>query len=75
MKDLKKYKDMPAVLEKNQQFFTEYPELLNGAAHALVTVDGVDKKTKERGIRKNFLTKRPPFGLLGDAFKLWRAFE
>jgi electron transfer flavoprotein-quinone oxidoreductase len=75
MKDLKKYKDMPAVLEKNQQFFTEYPELLNSAAHALVTVDGVDKKTKERQIRKKFLTKRSPFGLLSDAFKLWRAFE
>ncbi|MEJ2552862.1 MAG: FAD-dependent oxidoreductase [Gammaproteobacteria bacterium] len=75
MKDLKKYKDMPAVLEKNQQFFTEYPELLSGAAHTLVTVDGVDKKTKERRIRKNFLRKRSPFGLLSDAFKLWRAFE
>jgi electron transfer flavoprotein-quinone oxidoreductase len=75
MKDLKKYKDMPAVLEKNQQFFTEYPELLNSAAHALVTVDGVDKKSKERQIRKRFLTKRSPFGLLSDAFKLWRAFE
>lgn len=43
---------MPAVLEKNQQFFTEYPELLNRSAHAMVTVDGVDKKTKEREIRK-----------------------
>ena len=75
MKDLKKYKNMPAILEKNQQFFTEYPELLNSSAHAFVTVDGVDKKSKERQIRKKFITKRSPLGLLSDAWKLWRAFE
>lgn len=75
MKDMKKYKNMPAILEKNPQFFTDYPELLNRSAHAMVTVDGVDKKTKEREIRKSFIAKRSPFGLLRDAFKLWRAFE
>lgn len=75
MNDLKKYKNMPDILEKNPQFFTDYPELLNRSAHAMVTVDGVDKKTKEREIRKSFVAKRSPFGLLSDAWKLWRAFE
>lgn len=75
MKDLKKYKDMPHVLENNPQFFTDYPELLTQSAHTMVTVDGVDKKTKEKEIRKGFLTRRSPLGLVGDAFKLWRAFE
>jgi electron transfer flavoprotein-quinone oxidoreductase len=75
MKDLKKYRDMPAVLEKNPQFFTQYPELINRAAHTMLLVDGADKKSKERDIRKNFIRKRSRFGLLGDAFKLWRAFE
>ena len=75
MKDLKKYRDMPAVLEKNPQFFTQYPELINRAAHTMLLVDGADKKSKERDIRKNFISKRSRFGLLGDAFKLWRAFE
>jgi electron transfer flavoprotein-quinone oxidoreductase len=75
MKDLKKYKNMPEVFHKNQQFFTAYPELVNQAAHTMLTVDGVDKKTKEREIRKSFTRKRSLFGLMGDAFKLWRAFE
>ncbi len=75
MKDLKKYKNMPDILEHNHQFFTEYPELLNRAAHTMLTVDGVDKKTKEREVRKSFVAKRSRFGLVNDAFKLWRAFE
>ncbi|HEX2797305.1 MAG TPA: hypothetical protein VHN38_09480, partial [Immundisolibacter sp.] len=61
--------------DRNHQFFTDYPDLLNGAAHTLLTVDGVDKKTKEKQVRKNFVTRRSPLGLVGDAFKLWRAFE
>jgi len=75
MKDLKKYKDMPEILEKNHQFFTTYPELMNRAAHTMISVDGVDKKSKERAIRKSFVNARSWKGLMGDAFKLWRAFE
>jgi electron transfer flavoprotein-quinone oxidoreductase len=75
MKDLKKYKNMPEILHSNPQFYTTYPELVNRAAHAMLTVDGVDKKSKEREIRSNFVGKRSLFGLMGDAFKLWRAFE
>jgi electron transfer flavoprotein-quinone oxidoreductase len=75
MKDLKKYKRLPDIVEKNPQFFTSYPELVNRAAHTLIAVDGVDKKTKERSIRQSFVAARSRLGLLGDAFKLWRAFE
>lgn len=73
MKDLKKYKDMPELMESNQ-FFTTYPELLNRAAHTMLLVDGADKKSKEKQIRKSFITGRR-FGLFGDMLKLWRAFE
>ncbi len=75
MKDLKKYKRLPEIVEKNPQFFTSYPELINRAAHTMIAVDGIDKKTKERSIRKSFVAARSRLGLLGDAFKLWRAFE
>jgi electron transfer flavoprotein-quinone oxidoreductase len=75
MKDLKKYRDMPDVLESNPHFFTHYPELINRAAHTMLIVDGVDKKSKERSVRKNFVARRSAFGLLKDAFRLWRAFE
>jgi len=75
IKDLKKYRRMPDVFEKNQYLFSAYPELINRAAHQMLLVDGVDKKSKEREIRKSFVTKRSRLGLIGDAFKLWRAFE
>ncbi|MGE0071643.1 MAG: FAD-dependent monooxygenase [Thiomonas sp.] len=75
MKDLHKYRDMPEVLHANPQFFTTYPGLINRAAQTMLTVDGVDKKTKEREIFKSFRGSRGVAGLLGDAFKLWRAFR
>jgi len=75
MKDLKKYKNMPEVFHSNPQFFNDYPELLSRAARTMLTVDGVDKKAKEREIRGAFRNRRSLFGLLGDTFKLWRAFE
>ena len=75
MKDLHKYRDMPDVFHKNNQFFTTYPELVSKAAHKMFTVDGVDKKTKEREIFSSFRTSRSLTGLVGDAVKLWRAFR
>ena len=73
MKDLKKYRHLPEVLETSPQFFTTYPSLVNRAAQTMFTVDGVDKKTKEREIFGSFRSARRLGGLLGDAFKLWRA--
>jgi len=75
IKDLKKYRNMPQIFESNHQFFNAYPELINRAAHKMLLVDGADKKSKEREIRKSFVARRSRFGLLGDVFKLWRAFE
>jgi electron transfer flavoprotein-quinone oxidoreductase len=75
LKDLKKYKNLHSVFHKNPYFFTTYPEMLNQAVHELIKVDGVDKKTKEKMIRKNFTQRRSLFGLMGDAYKMWRAFE
>ncbi|MFD2836183.1 hypothetical protein ACFS3C_04810 [Azotobacter vinelandii] len=75
MKDLKKYRRMPEIFHKNKQFFTTYPDLLSRAAQTLIRVDGVDKKTKEKEIKKSFIASRSLFGLIGDAFKFWRAVE
>jgi electron transfer flavoprotein-quinone oxidoreductase len=75
MKDLHKYRDMPKVLETSPQFFTTYPTLVNRAARTMFTVDGVDKKTKEREILGSFKSARRLGGLVGDAIKIWRAFR
>jgi len=73
MKDLKKYRKLPDVLHNSPQFFTAYPELVNRAAKTFFTVDGVDKGTKEKEILGSFRSARRLTGLVGDAFKLWRA--
>lgn len=75
MKDLHKYRDMPQVLHDSPQFFTVYPKLVTGAARTLFTVDGVDKKTKQRAILGSFRSARRWRGLVGDAFRLLRAFR
>ena len=75
MKDLYKYRDMPKVLHKNPQFFTSYPDMVAQAARTMITVDGVDKKTKEREIFASFRKTRKLTGLVGDAYKLWKAIR
>jgi electron transfer flavoprotein-quinone oxidoreductase len=73
MKDLKKYRRLPELLESSPQFFTTYPELVNRAARTIFTVDGIDKMTKQREVTGSFRAARKLTGLVGDAFKLWRA--
>lgn len=73
MKDLHKYRDMPAVLHGNRHFFDGYPQLLSQAARTMLTVDGVDKKSKEREVLASLRAARGWKGLVKDAFNLWRA--
>jgi electron transfer flavoprotein-quinone oxidoreductase len=75
MKDLHKYRDMPQVLHESPQFFTTYPLLVNRAAKTMFTVDGIDKKAKEKEILGSFRSARRLTGLVGDAIKIWRAFR
>jgi electron transfer flavoprotein-quinone oxidoreductase len=75
MKDLHKYRNLPQVMHDSPQFFTTYPTLLNKAAKTMFTVDGMDKIAKERAIFGSFKSARHWRGLVGDAFKLWRAFR
>lgn len=75
MRDLKKYQHMPDIMHANRQFFTTYPQLLNSAAHTMFTVDDVDKKTKQKQVTGAFKQARSVFGLLGDAFRMSRAFR
>ena len=75
MKDLYKYRDMPTVLHQNPQFFTSYPDMVAQAARTMITVDGIDKKSKQREIFANFRKTRKLTGLVGDAYKLWKAIR
>lgn len=76
MKDLKKYKDMPALLHTNaKNFFTSYPKLMSEAAQNYLRVDGTPKLDKEKITTKSFLSTRGLFGMMGDAVKLARAWR
>ncbi len=75
MKDLKKYRNLPEIMHSNKQFFGAYPDLINGAAHSMFTVDSTPKLAKEKEIMGSFVKNRSVFGLVGDAFKLMRAFR
>ncbi len=75
MKDMKKYKDIPSFMDQNKHFFSLYPQLINKAAQAWFRVDGTDKIAKEKQIMSSFRKGRSMVGMLGDAFKLARAWR
>lgn len=76
MKDLKKYRDMPALLHtQSQNFFLTYPQLVSKAMQDFVRVDGTPKREKERNALKSFVSARRWTGLFGDAFRLARAWR
>ncbi|ANK88509.1 MULTISPECIES: FAD-binding protein [unclassified Rhizobium] len=76
IKDLRKYKDMPALLHTNSRnFFTTYPRLLSQAAQNFVRVDGTPKIDKERATTGTFIKARSRWGLFGDAVRLARAWR
>lgn len=76
MKDLKKYKGIPALLHGGKsQFFGTYPRLISQAMQTWFRVDGVDKKTKEGTIARSFRAERGLRGMMGDAYRLVRAWR
>jgi electron transfer flavoprotein-quinone oxidoreductase len=76
MKDLKKYKDMPALLHtQSQNFFLTYPNLVNKAMENFLRVDGTPKIEKEKSSIGDFLKQRSLTGIVGDAWRLARAWR
>ncbi len=76
MKDLKKYKDMPALLHtQSQNFFLTYPKLVSKAMQNFVRVDGTPKAEKEHSTLRSFVQERKWMGLFGDAVQLARAWR
>jgi electron transfer flavoprotein-quinone oxidoreductase len=76
MKDLKKYKDMPALLHTQaHNFFLDYPTLVSKAMENFLRVDGTPKIEKEKASVRAFREKRSLTGLVGDAWRLARAWR
>ncbi|MER9636803.1 FAD-binding protein [Mesorhizobium sp. M0228] len=76
VKDLRKYKDMPALLHTNScNYFTAYPRLMSQAAQNFMRVDGTPKIEKEKATTASFIKARSRWGLVSDAVRLalaWR---
>jgi len=49
--------------------------LAGAAAREMLIVDGVDKRTKQKRILAQVREKRSLLGLMGDAYRFWRAFR
>jgi len=75
LQDLLKYRSLPELVERRPDLFRTYPELLNLAAHEILTVDGVPKRTKQRKIWQEVTRRRRPVQLLRDLYEVWRAIR
>ncbi|MDT8854286.1 FAD-dependent monooxygenase [Paracoccaceae bacterium Fryx2] len=76
MKDLKKYRKVPHLLEKNRQFFNIYPAALNRAMQAMLRVDGTDKRSKEAEAMRDLKRARGGWWRVAtDLFKFARAWR
>jgi electron transfer flavoprotein-quinone oxidoreductase len=76
MKDLKKYKDMPALLHTQaKNYFVAYPTLVANAMENFLRVDGTPKLEKEKATVRSFIKERSWSGLVGDAWRLARAWR
>ncbi|MCB1950813.1 MAG: FAD-dependent monooxygenase [Zoogloeaceae bacterium] len=75
MADLKKYQHVPDLLNDQPQFLNLYPRLVSDAARDMLIVDGQTKRAKQQHIMAQFRNKRSLLGLLGDAYRFWRAFR
>ena len=76
MKDMRKYRGIPALLHGNKaNFFGTYPKLISEALQTWFRVDGIDKRAKEVAIFRSFRSSRTLWGMAGDAFKLARAWR
>lgn len=69
IKDLQKYRKTSNFLEKNRQFLTRYPRLLNEMATEMFTVDSVPKRDKQGKLLKMAGSK------LRLAADLWGMFK
>ncbi|MUT27136.1 MULTISPECIES: FAD-dependent oxidoreductase [Mesorhizobium] len=76
VKDLMKYKDMPALIHTNSRnFFMTYPQLMSQAAQNFMRVDGTPKIEKEKATTAAFIKARSRWGLISDVVRLalaWR---
>lgn len=72
LRDLKKFRGVPAFLAGRKHFFDAYPEILNQTAHMWHLVDGKPKEERIKEIKNEIWKRRSKIGLLKDLYGMWR---
>jgi len=67
IKDLKKFRKLPKVLEHNPQLFQKYPEIMEEFVRDMFTVDGESKSKKQKRLIGRLLKKESIFGFIKTA--------
>ncbi len=72
LKDLKKYQNVGLVMERNRQFFSFYPHIINAALEEFLTVDSIPKKEKQQKIWNDITAERSKYQIVKDLYRGWR---
>jgi electron transfer flavoprotein-quinone oxidoreductase len=75
IKDMKKYRRFGRFLHQNKELFNELPRATSFAAREMLTVNGVNKKDKQRLIVQEFRRQVPLRKLLRILWRGWRAIR
>jgi electron transfer flavoprotein-quinone oxidoreductase len=75
LRDLKKYRQIPKFFSSNPQFFTLYPDTINELAYMWHVVDDDLKQDHIKQMKAKLFKQRSRFGLMRDAYHIWRLFS
>jgi electron transfer flavoprotein-quinone oxidoreductase len=73
LKDMRKYRRFPHLLQDHKELFETLPGLAGHAAREMLTVDGTPKKSKQNRIWKTIRSKMSLIDLAKLAWDGWRS--
>ncbi len=73
--DLRKYRRLPALIDRRPELLQIYPQLVNEAVEEMLTVDGTSKRAKQKAIWRHIKETRRPWQMLKDLYEGWKAIR
>jgi len=74
-KDMEKYKDTTHHFDKFPQYFEQYIPMMNKAASAMFTVDGMSKREKQRKIWRDIGPFKAKLKIARDMYRAWKVIK
>jgi len=75
LKDMKKYQNFPGFLYDTHQLFNELPQVAQFMAREMLTVNGINKKQKQKSIMDEIRKKLGLMNLARIAWRGWRSVK